>query len=118
MKAVALWSALLFAGSPVVAKVCVLRCAGPAKSAVSTESHCGESSPSRTDSKRHPCGHGHRGETLVSSISGSKVVVVVLATLAPGGPFAAAFDQCIRPDAMPLVFESPPARSSPSVLRL
>jgi hypothetical protein len=119
MKTVALASALLFAASAGLGAVCALRCAG-APDRVSPQpnaSHCGPMPRPASPAKSHPCGHGRRGEALVSPSTVSKVI------LAPA-PFEGPASElllpivAIRSAATAFVSESPPLRSCLSVLRL
>jgi hypothetical protein len=119
MKTVALASALLFAASAGLGAVCALRCAG-APDRVSSRpnaSHCGPAPRPAGPAKSHPCGHAHRGEALVSTSTVSKVI------LAPAPLVGRAAELllpivAIRFAATAFVSESPPLRSSLSVLRL
>jgi hypothetical protein len=126
MKIAVLSIAAVLAALPVAQRICDLRCdsrgeedAAPTK----TVSHCGaHASPDRQVprpiGRGDPCGHEHGTQALVELRVATKAVATV-----------AAFEAEPRPIVIPELFlvrsvealraaESPPPRSSPSVLRL
>jgi hypothetical protein len=119
MKTVALASVLLFAASAGLGAVCALRCAQvpPRTAERDPASHCADMPAPQAPARNHPCGHGHRGEALVSAPITPKVILTPAAfegrTAELFFPIAS-----FRSAATAFVSESPPLRSSLSVLRL
>lgn len=126
MKVVVLFLAAVLAALPVAQRVCDLRCDSRGEGAAAptkTVSHCGAHIPPdrrtpRPDGRGAPCGHAHGSEALLESRAAAKMVLTF-----------ASFEAETLPTTIPELFfvrsfeglraaESPPHRSSPSVLRL
>jgi hypothetical protein len=126
MRVVGVFLAAVLAALPVAQRVCDLRCDSRGEGAAAptkTASHCGAHVPPdrrtpRPVGRGDPCGHEHGTQALLELRAAAKAVATIAALEAEPRPIVIPALCLVRPVEALGAAESPPRRSSPSVLRL